>query len=299
MSNEDRGSIVREIDVEKADCDMPDDKVMILGKIPDTSGAHEVPCYSRGGHCGVNIEVEGVKVPMIVDSGASKSYMSSLKFRGQTQFRGFLPVATVRSTSLTRVEVCQIKSLLIGGAPLTGEAGRSTFERTGSRPTAEIVGLHSGYAGDGLKTIVPATANVKVTFRLVPDQEPDEIAAAFLAWLRDRIPADVECHVEEEGRVRPALTPVDHPSVQAAANAIERVWGRSPYFVREGGSGPEEPLGRVLDAPVVFLGVGLPDDNIHAPNERIVLDQFWKGLLAVGELWFELAATPGVVKGVR
>ena len=95
-------------------------KVMILGKIPDTSGAHEVACYSRGGHCGVNIEVDGVKVPMIVDSGASKSYMSSLKFRGPTEFRGYLPVATVRSASLTRVEVCRIKSLLIGGAPLTG-----------------------------------------------------------------------------------------------------------------------------------------------------------------------------------
>jgi predicted aspartyl protease len=95
-------------------------KVMILGKIPDTSGAHEVPCYSRGGHCGVNIEVDGAKVPMIVDSGASKSYMSSLKFRGPTEFRGFLPVATVRSTALTRVEVCKVKSLTIGGAPLTG-----------------------------------------------------------------------------------------------------------------------------------------------------------------------------------
>jgi predicted aspartyl protease len=94
-------------------------KIMILGKIPDTSAAHEVPCYSRGGHCGVNIEVEGQKVPMIVDSGASKSYMSSMKFRGATEFRGFLPVATVRSTSLTRVEVCKIKSLRIGGAPLT------------------------------------------------------------------------------------------------------------------------------------------------------------------------------------
>jgi predicted aspartyl protease len=95
-------------------------KVMILGKIPDTAGAHEVPCYSRGGHCGVNIEVEGVKVPMIIDSGASKSYMSSLKFRGETEFRGYLPVATVRSTGLTRVEVCKIKSLKVGGAPLTG-----------------------------------------------------------------------------------------------------------------------------------------------------------------------------------
>lgn len=94
-------------------------RVMILGNIPDTTSAHEVACYSRGGHCGVNIEVEGVKVPMIVDSGASKSYMSSLKFKGQTEFRGHLPVATVRGLSLTRVEVCQIKSLRIGGAPLT------------------------------------------------------------------------------------------------------------------------------------------------------------------------------------
>ena len=186
-----------------------------------------------------------------------------------------------------------------GGAPLSGERGRSTYERTGSRPTAEVVGLHAGYAGDGMKTIVPSTANLKVTFRLVPDQDPDGIARAFLAWLRTRVPEGVTCHVEEEGRVRPALTPVEHPAVRAAGAAIERVWGRTPYLVREGGSGPEEPLGRVLEAPVVFLGVGLPDDNIHAPNERIVLDQFWKGFLAVGELWFELAATPGVVKGAR
>lgn len=94
-------------------------KVMTLGKIPDTSSAREVPCYSRGGHCGVNIEVEGVKVPMIIDSGASKSYMSSLKFRGATEFRGYLPIATVRGTFLTRIEVCKIGSLRIGGAPLT------------------------------------------------------------------------------------------------------------------------------------------------------------------------------------
>ncbi len=94
--------------------------VMTLGKTPDTSAAHEVSIFSRGGHCGVNIEVEGQKVPMIVDSGASKSYMSSLKFRGKTVFKGYLPVASVRGVGLTRVETCQIKSLRIGGAPLTG-----------------------------------------------------------------------------------------------------------------------------------------------------------------------------------
>lgn len=95
-------------------------KVMILGRTPDTSAAHEVPCYSRGGHCGVNLEVEGQKVPMVIDSGASKSYLSSLKFKGKTTFRGYLPVATVRGVSLTRIEVCQARSLRIGGVPLHG-----------------------------------------------------------------------------------------------------------------------------------------------------------------------------------
>ena len=95
-------------------------RVMILGKTPDTSSAHEISCYSRGGHCGVNLDVEGQKVPMIVDSGASKSYMSSLKFKGDTTFLGFLPVASVRGVGLTRVEVCNIKSLRLGGAPLGG-----------------------------------------------------------------------------------------------------------------------------------------------------------------------------------
>ena len=87
----------------------------------------------------------------------------------------------------------------------------------------------------------------------------------------------------------PALTPVDHPALGALRRAIARVWGKDPLFTREGGSGPEEALGRVFEAPVLFLGVGLPNDRFHAPNERMVMDQFWKGLLAAGELWGELA----------
>ncbi len=177
-----------------------------------------------------------------------------------------------------------------GGAALHGEAGFSTLERIWVRPTAEVTGIRAGYGGDGIKTIVPATATLKITFRLVPNQDPDVIAAAFRDWLAAHVPADVELRVEAEGGVAPALTPLDHPAVAAAARAIERVWGAPCRFTREGGSGPEEALGRVIDAPVVFLGVGLPDDRIHAPNERIVLDQFWKGLLAAAELWFELAA---------
>jgi acetylornithine deacetylase/succinyl-diaminopimelate desuccinylase-like protein len=172
---------------------------------------------------------------------------------------------------------------------LEGEAGWSTLARIGYRPTAEVVGFHGGYGGEGIKTIVPATVNLKVTFRLVADQRPDEVEPAFRAWLAARVPAEVELTVTAVGGVAPALTPVEHPAVGALSRAIERVWGTAPLFTREGGSGPEEALGRVLDAPVLFLGVGLPGDRLHAPNERMVMDQFWKGLLAAGELWHELA----------
>jgi acetylornithine deacetylase/succinyl-diaminopimelate desuccinylase-like protein len=178
-----------------------------------------------------------------------------------------------------------------GGVPyLTGESGYSPLEQIGVRPTAEVVGLHSGYGGPGIKTIVPATGGFKVAFRLVPDQRPVDVEAAFRGWLDQRVPAGIEVAVTPEGGVAPALTPVDHPSMGALIRAIESVWGRRPLFTREGGSGPEEALGRVLGAPVLFLGVGLPGDRIHAPNERMVMDQFWKGLLAAGELLIELGS---------
>ena len=180
-----------------------------------------------------------------------------------------------------------------GVGRLEGEAGRSTVERVGFRPTAEVVGLHAGYGGAGIKTIVPATANFKVTFRLVPEQEPAAVEAAFTSWLAERIPAGIDYTVTGYGGVRPYVTPVEHPAVGALSRAIERVWGKAPLFTREGGSGPEESLGRVLDAPLLFLGVGLPGDRYHAPNERMVMDQFWRGLLAAGELWHELAGSRG------
>jgi acetylornithine deacetylase/succinyl-diaminopimelate desuccinylase-like protein len=178
---------------------------------------------------------------------------------------------------------------------LEGEAGFTTLERLWVRPTAEITGMSSGFTGEGVKTIVPSSAHAKLALRLVPDQDPVDEARRVEAWIRAQVPDGIAVEVRRESDgVRAALTPLDHPAVAAASRAIERVWGRAPLFTREGGSGPEESLGRVLDAPVVFLGVGLPDDRIHAPNERVVLDQLWKGLLAVGELWFELGAAEAV-----
>jgi acetylornithine deacetylase/succinyl-diaminopimelate desuccinylase-like protein len=175
-----------------------------------------------------------------------------------------------------------------GVAFLAGEEGFSSLERVGVRPTAEVVGIRGGYAGPGIKTIVPATAGFKIAFRLVPDQRPDEVEAAFRAWLAEQVPSGVEYALTSYGAVAPMVTPLDHPLLGALRRAIEAAWGKPPLYTREGGSGPEEALGRVLAAPVLFLGVGLPGDRIHAPNERMVMDQFWKGLLAAGELWIEL-----------
>ncbi len=172
---------------------------------------------------------------------------------------------------------------------LEGEAGRSVLERIWTRPTCDVVGIAVGYAGAGVKTIVAAQGRFTATFRLVPDQTPDEVGTAFEAWVRDQVPEGIDVEITRMGGVAPALTPVDHPAMAGLCRAVERVWGKAPLFTRIGGSGPEEALGRILAAPVLYLGVALPDDRFHAPNERMVMDQFWKGLLAAGELFGELA----------
>ena len=186
--------------------------------------------------------------------------------------------------------------LALGGvAVLEGEVGQSTLARIGARPTAEVVGIVGGYGGDGIKTIVPATATAKVTFRLVADQDPEEISTAFELWVRARVAEGVAVKFERHGGVAPMHTPIEHWAFGALTTAIERVWGVAPLLTRVGGSGPEETLGRLLGAPVLFLGVGLPSDRIHAPNERMVMAQFWRGLLAAGELYGELARAAALI----
>jgi acetylornithine deacetylase/succinyl-diaminopimelate desuccinylase-like protein len=193
---------------------------------------------------------------------------------------------SLASTPFDELEYCR----QAGVKELEGEAGRTAYERTGTRPTAEVVGLHSGYAGPGMKTIVPATANLKVAVRLVPEQLADEVEASFRQWVAERAPKYADIEITTVGGVAPLLTPVDHPSVRILCEAMNNVWGKQPLFTRSGGSGPEEGLGRILGAPVIFLGVGLPEDNYHAPNERLELDQLWKGIVAAGELLLGLRA---------
>jgi len=173
-----------------------------------------------------------------------------------------------------------------------GEAGFSTLERIGARPTAEVNGIWGGYTGPGHKTIVPTDAHAKLSFRLVADQRPRQVQAALKQYLAERTPAGitVEAHFYGDG-VRPCLTPIDHPANAAVLRAMERAFESEILYTREGGSGPEADLADVLAAPVVFLGVGLPDDRFHAPNERVVLPMLHKGAEAAAYLWSELAAT--------
>ncbi len=171
-----------------------------------------------------------------------------------------------------------------------GESGYTTLERTWARPTFEVNGLLSGFTGEGAKTVLPAVAMAKVSMRLVPNQDPDKIATQFEAYVKDLAPKTVEVKVTRMHGGKPWMASYDNPFIQAAGRAIERGFGQKPVFTREGGSIPvvstfQEELG----LPSVLFGVGLPDENAHAPNEKLDLSNFHNGIIASAFLYDEMA----------
>ncbi|HEY3957293.1 MAG TPA: dipeptidase [Streptosporangiaceae bacterium] len=180
----------------------------------------------------------------------------------------------------------------------SGEAGYGTLERVWARPTAEINGMWGGHTGPGGKTIVPAQAHAKLSFRLVADQDPADVAAGLREYVATHTPPGIEATVTVEGPgVRPAFSPIDSPAVAAGRRAMERAFGREVLFTREGGSGPEADLTGILAAPLVFIGVGLNSDRIHAPNEKVEMALLLKGAEAAAYLWDELAAAAPQLAG--
>ena len=179
----------------------------------------------------------------------------------------------------------------IGAPKLAGETGYTTLERLWGRPTFEVNGLLSGFTGDGAKTVIPAVAMAKVSMRLVPDQDPAKIAELFEAHVRKVAPKSVEVAVQCMHAGRPWMTAFDNRFVQAAGRAIERGFGRTPVFNREGGSIPVvATFQEVLGLPAVLFGVGLPDENAHAPNEKLDLGNFHHGIVASAALYREVGA---------
>jgi acetylornithine deacetylase/succinyl-diaminopimelate desuccinylase-like protein len=185
-----------------------------------------------------------------------------------------------------------------GVGALVGEPGFTPLERMSGRPTADVNGIWGGFTGVGPKTIIPAEAHAKVSFRLVADQDPAKLEPLFERWVRDNVPAHVEVSVRSFGGVKPARTPLDHPGNRAVAKAVARAFGKEPLFTREGGSGPERALSDALGAACVYLGVMLPEDRIHAPNERLLLANYYRGVRAAAYAFEELAQ-PEVAAALR
>ena len=178
----------------------------------------------------------------------------------------------------------------VGVKELFGEAGYSYLEQTWARPTLEINGIFGGFSGEGIKTVLPAEAGAKITCRLVPNQEPEEIVALLRAHIEKHKPAGVEVTISEFDKGRPYLTPFDHPLIQAAGRSYEKVYNVPTAYTRGGGSIPiVAAFDEILKLPVVLMGFGLSSENFHAPNEHFHLENFDKGLRVLGDYLYEVA----------
>ena len=177
----------------------------------------------------------------------------------------------------------------IGVTEAAGEEGYTTLERRWARPTFDISGLSSGYQGEGAKTVLPASATAKFSFRLTPNQDPAKITAGLKQKLAELCPPGVEIKVIEQHGSPGVLVPLDSPYMAAADRAIEHAFGRRPVFTREGGSIPiVTAFSRELKADTLLLGWGQDDDNTHSPNEKLSLADFHRGIKASARLWEEL-----------
>jgi acetylornithine deacetylase/succinyl-diaminopimelate desuccinylase-like protein len=170
----------------------------------------------------------------------------------------------------------------MGVSEFSGEKEFPPLERIGARPTLEVHGIAGGFIGEGAKTVIPATGTAKISLRLPADLKSDEVYMLFERRVKELAPAGVEVTVRKIHGGEAVIVPVDTPPMQAAASALKEVFGREPVFTREGGSIPVAALFyEILNVPVVMMGFGLPDDNLHAPNEKYSLSQFFKGIRTV------------------
>ncbi|HLX70852.1 MAG TPA: dipeptidase [Verrucomicrobiae bacterium] len=178
---------------------------------------------------------------------------------------------------------------MLGVPKLFGEKGYTPFEQRSARPTLEINGLTSGYQGEGSKTIVPAWARVKITTRLVPDQSPGKIIQLVTEHLKKICPPTVRMEIQSGHGAEPYLVSPTGTHAKAALRALKAAFGSEPIVMREGGSIPiVNDFKRILGVDTLLLGLALPDDNAHSPNEKFDLDCFAKGQLMAAHLWQEL-----------
>jgi acetylornithine deacetylase/succinyl-diaminopimelate desuccinylase-like protein len=200
-------------------------------------------------------------------------------------------LSTYERKQAARIPMTEAQYRKFTGAPkLFGERGYTFIEQRSARPTIEINGLTSGYQGEGSKTIVPSWARAKLTFRLVPNQEPERIRKLVLTRLKQLCPPTVKMEVQAGHGGEPYLVLPTSPLAQAALRTLKEAFGHEPIMMREGGSIPiVTQFKKVLGADSLLLGLALPDDNAHSPNEKFNLDCFEKGARMGALLWPELA----------
>ena len=170
----------------------------------------------------------------------------------------------------------------VGSRALVGETGYSVLERTWARPTLDVHGMPGGFTGAGAKTVIPAKAMAKVSMRLVPGMTPAKAFAQYKSFVEKIAPAGVDVMVRLIHSGDPCLVPVDNAYVQASTRAMHEVWGKGTVFIRSGGSIPiVGDFAQHLGLPSVMMGFGLPDDNLHAPNEKFSLKNFELGIESI------------------
>jgi acetylornithine deacetylase/succinyl-diaminopimelate desuccinylase-like protein len=220
--------------------------------------------------------------------GAVAQIVAGLKDRrGRVRIPGFYarvrPPAPAEREAWARLpfdEAALLREMGTDAAP--GEEGQSLIERLWARPTLDVHGIAGGFAGEGMKTVIPSRASAKVSMRLVPDQRPDRVFVQFSRAVQRLAPPGTSVEVRRVASAPPVLVPPDAPPVRAAAKALEAAFGVAPAYVRSGGSIPVVAgFTQVLRIPTVLMGFGLPDDNLHAPNEKFALANFHRGVEAV------------------
>ena len=176
----------------------------------------------------------------------------------------------------------------VGSTVLVGEKGIPVLERLWARPTLEVHGIRGGFTGEGAKTVIPAVATAKVSMRLVPDMDPREVFRQFTAYVKKLTPKGIRTTVRLLSSAPASVVSTESPYIAAAAEAMEQVFKKKTVYMRSGGSIPIVGLfSKHLGIPSVMMGFGLPDDNLHAPNEKFHLPNFYRGIEAVGR-YFEL-----------
>lgn len=260
-------------------------------------------CYGLRGLAGVQIDVKGPKGDLHsgLYGGAVQNPLHAIveileSFRdkeGVIQVEGFyedvLPVSDKERAEFAALQFdLDNEKKEIGISEDFGETGYSFVERTWIRPTLEVNGITGGFSGEGIKTVLPAEASAKITCRLVPDQDPDDIVAKLRAHVEAHKPAGVTVEITDFDKGKPFLTPYDHPAIQAAGRSYERVYNVPTAFTRMGGSIPiVAAFDEMLGLPVVLMGFGLASENFHAPNEHFHLENFDKGLRVISDYLFE------------